>query len=80
VTYVEGAECAGCSLTSRTKQNVDHVKDLVLKNCTSQCEFWRILKDSLITHHMADKFLRHLWSEQEVESHVVTCQGLQEML
>jgi hypothetical protein len=76
VTYVEGVECAGCS----AEQNVDHVQDLVLKIGMPLCEFWRILKDSLITHHIANKFVPHLWSEREVESHVVTCQGLSEML
>jgi hypothetical protein len=32
VTSVEDVECLGCPLTSRTEQNVDHMRDLVLSN------------------------------------------------
>jgi len=76
VTPVEDAEHSGCQSTSKTGENMDQVKDFVLKNrIMSICKLLMleisfgsvlsILKDSLNVRQIAAKFVPNVLTEDQ---------------
>ena len=76
VTSVEDAERSGCQSTSKTGENMDKVKDFILKiRIMNVCKLLMleisfgsvlsILKDSLNVHQIAAKFVPNLLTEDQ---------------